>query len=190
MPAQPFRQQRRLVKPALALFRRMQRDGNDRIETACAKELVVERGYQPARDQMAKMNLASVFKIENHVANDAAASVSRNRGVEMEDEMGAVGAGKGGGDCAVKRLGTFRAKRRHNSGNVCFAFAAKIFVQIDRRRANGARRRIEQRRDPAKKARCCAHRRISTSRALSATSSTRLRAARFRREDFFRATAV
>src|SRR5213082_3155450 len=115
VPAQPFRQQRRLVKPALALFRRMQRNGNDRIETAFAKTFVVERGHQPARDQMAKMNLASVFKIENDVANDSAASESRNRGVEMEDAMGAVGAGKGGGNCAIKRHGTFRAKRRHNS---------------------------------------------------------------------------
>jgi len=190
MRTQPFCQQRSLIKPALALFRRMQWNGHDRIETAFAKTFVVERGHQPARDQMAKMNLASVFKIENDVANDAAASVSRNRGIEMEDAMGAVGAGKGGGNCPIKRLGTIRAKRRHNSGNLCFAFAAKIFAQIDRRRANGARRRIEQRRDPAKKARCCAHRRISTSRALSATSSTRLRAARFRREDFFRAMAV
>src|SRR6266403_2167551 len=161
MRTQPFCQQRSLIKPALALFRRMQRNGHDRIETAFAKTFVVERGHQPARDQMAKMNLASVFKIENDVANDSAASVSRNRGIEMEDAMGAVGAGKGGGNCPIKRLGAF-----------------------------GAKRRIEQRRDPAKKARCCAHRRISTSRALSATSSTRLRAARFRREDFFLAMAV
>src|SRR5207244_10465538 len=86
MPAQPFRQQRRLIKPALALFRRMQRNGNNRIETAFAKTFVVERGHQPARDQMAKMNLASVFKIENDVANDSAASVSRNRGVERSEE--------------------------------------------------------------------------------------------------------
>src|SRR5882724_2332583 len=154
MRTQPFCQQRSLIKPALALFRRMQRNGHDRIETAFAKTFVVEGGHQPARDQMAKMNLACVFKIENDVANDSAVSVSRNRGIEMEDAMGAVGAGKGGGNCPIKRLG-----------------------------AIGARRRIEQRRDPAKKARCCAHRRISTSRALSATSSTRLRAARFRRED-------
>src|SRR5205085_6083800 len=125
LPTQPYRHQRRLVKPALALFRRMQRNGNDRIETAFAKTLVVERGHQPARDQMAKMNLASVFKIENDVANDSAASVSRNRGVEMEDAMGAVGAGKDGGNCAIKRLGTFRAKRRPNSANFCVAFAAK-----------------------------------------------------------------
>src|SRR5947208_2526832 len=63
MPAQPFRQQRRLIKPALALFGRMQRNGDNRIETAFAKTFVVERGHQPARDEMAKMNLASVFKI-------------------------------------------------------------------------------------------------------------------------------
>src|SRR5436190_23440932 len=115
MRTQPFCQQRSLIKPALALFRRMQRNGHDRIETAFTKTFVVERGHQPARDQMAKMNLASVFKIENDVSDDAAASVSRNRRIEMEDAMGAVGAGKGGGNCPIKRLGTFRAKRRHNS---------------------------------------------------------------------------
>src|SRR5260370_22249145 len=119
MPAHPFREQRRLVKPPLALFRRMQRNGNDRIETAFAKTLVVERGHQPARDQMAKMNLASVFKIENDVANDSAASVSRNRGVEIEDAMGAVGAGEDGANSAIKRLGTFPAHRPQKSGNIC-----------------------------------------------------------------------
>src|SRR5207253_11198907 len=121
---------------------------------------------------------------------DATASVRLNRVGEKEDAKGAVVSGKDGGNCANKRHRTFRAKWRHNSANFCFAFAAKIFAQIDRRRANSARRRIEQRRDPAKKARCGAHRHISTSRALPATSSTRLPAARFRREDFFRATAV
>src|SRR5207253_4206909 len=104
----------------------LQRNGNNRIETAFAKTFVVERVHQPARDQIAKMNLASVFKIENDVANDSAASVSRNRGVEMQEAMGAVGEGKEGGNCAMKRRGTFREKRRHNSANFGCAFAARI----------------------------------------------------------------
>src|SRR5438874_8897644 len=149
----------------------MQWNGNDRIETAFAKTLVVERGHQPARDQVAKMDLAPVFKIENHMANDSAASVSGNGGVEMEGAMGAVGARESSGDCSGKGLGAFRAKRRHDSGNLRFTILAKIFAQIDRRRANGARRRIEQRRDSAEKARGCERRHISTSRALLATSS-------------------
>ena len=126
-----------MIEPALALFRRMERDGNDGIETAFAKTFVIERGHQPARDQMAKMNLATVFEIENHVADDPAASVSGNRRVEMKDPMGAIGTGKHRRNCAVKRLGAFRAKRRHDSGNLRFTILAKIFAQIDRRRANG-----------------------------------------------------
>jgi hypothetical protein len=117
-----------LIKTALALPRRMKRNGNHRVETAFAESLIVERGDQPARDQMTKMDLAAVFKIENDVANNAAAAVGRDGGIEMERTMRAVGAGKRGCDCTVKRLGTFRAKRRHNSGNLRFALAAKIFA--------------------------------------------------------------
>jgi len=91
----------------------MKRNGNDRVETAFAESLIVERGDQPARDQMTKMDLAAVFKIENDVANNAAAAVGRDGGIEMERAMRAVGAGKRGCDCTVKRLGTFRAKRWH-----------------------------------------------------------------------------
>ncbi len=80
-----------MIKPALAPFRRMERDGNDRVEAVFAKTLVVECGYQPPSDQMAQMNLATVFKIEDYVANDSTASVSRNRSVEMKSTMGAVG---------------------------------------------------------------------------------------------------
>src|ERR1700693_3177205 len=168
----------------------MERNWNDRIETALAETFVVECGHEPPRYQMAKMDLAAVLKIEHDVANDSAAAVSGNRGVEIEGAMGAVGAGKCGRDCAIKRFGAFRAKRRHDSRNLCFTFRAKIFAQIDRCRANGARRRIKQGRDSAKKARTGECRHISTSRALSATSSTRLRAARFRPVDFFQATAT
>src|SRR6266446_1942763 len=167
----------------------MKRNGNDRVETAFAESLIVERGDQPARDQMTKMDLAAVFKIENDVANNAAAAVGRDGGIEMERAMRAVSAGKRGCDCTVKRLGTSRAKRWHNSRNLRFAPATKIFAETDRRGADRAGRRIEQRRESAEKARCCHGRHISTSRALSATSSTRLQAAQFQREDFSRATA-
>src|SRR5438309_3417672 len=190
MRAQPICEQGSLIETALALLRWMQANGNDRVGTTFAEAFIVERCHQPARDQMAKVNLAAVFKIEDHVANDSAAAVSGNRGVEMEDAMGAVSAGKCGGDRAAERFRAFRAKRRHNSGNVSFTLVTKIFAQTDRCRANGARRRIEQRGDPAKKARCRERQHVSTSRALLATSSTRLQGARFRLTDFFQATAA
>src|SRR5439155_3846626 len=105
----------------------MKRNGNDRVETAFAESLIVERGDQPARDQMTKMDLAAVFKIENDVANNTAAAVGRDGGIEMERAMRAVGAGKRGCDCTVKRLGTFHAKWRYNLVNLRFSRSAKIF---------------------------------------------------------------
>src|SRR5207237_3713232 len=189
MRAQPLGEQRSLIETALALFRGMERNGDDRVEAALAEPLVVERCHQPACDQMTEMDLPAVFKIEHDVPNYSTTAVSRNGGVEMEKTMSAVSAGKGAGDCAIERLGTFCAKRRHYSTNLRFAFKAKIFALIDWRGADRAGRRIKQRRDSAEKARCCERRHISTSRALSATSSTRLPGAQFRPEDFFQATA-
>src|SRR5260370_27585542 len=99
----------------------MKRNGNDRVETAFAESLIVERGDQPARDQMTKMDLAAVFKIKNDAANNAAAAVGRDGGIEMESAMSAVGAGKRASDSTVTPLRTFRTKRRHNSTNPPFA---------------------------------------------------------------------
>src|SRR2546430_13648882 len=82
--AQPFGEQPGLIEPALTLPCRMERNGNDRVESALTKTLVIERRHQPARDQMPKIDLSAVFKIENDVANNPAAAKSRNRSVEME----------------------------------------------------------------------------------------------------------
>ena len=49
--------------------------------------------------------------------------------------MRAVGAGEFGRDRTVKWFGAFRAKRRNNLGDFGVALGAKIFAQIDRRRA-------------------------------------------------------
>jgi len=189
MGAHPFGEQRGLIETALTLPCRMERNRNDRVEAPFAKTLVVERGDQPPRDQMAKMDLPAVFKIENDMANNPAAAKSRNRGLEIEGAMRAIGAGERGCDCAIKRLRAFVTKWRYDPGNFRFALGAEILVQIDRRRADGARRRIKQRRDSAKKVRCGEHRHISTSRALSTTSSPRRRAGQFQREDFSPARA-
>src|SRR5437879_12532127 len=96
----------------------MKWNGNDRVETAFAESLIVERGDQPARDQMTKMDLAAVFKTENDVANNAAAAVGRDGGTEMERAMRAVGAGEGGCACTGTRFGAFRADRWHTSRSI------------------------------------------------------------------------
>src|SRR2546430_4981185 len=189
MGTYPFGQQCGLIETALALPRGMEWNGNDRVETPFAKTFVVEGGDQPPRDQVAKMNLPAVFKVEHDMANNPTAAKSRNRGVEIEGAMRAIGAGERGCDCAIKRLRTFVAKWRYDSGNFRFTLGAEIFAKIDRRRADGAGRRVKQRRDSAKKVRDGEHRHISTSRALSTTSSRRRRAGQFQREEFFQATA-
>src|SRR5205823_5014852 len=102
MIAQPIGQQFSLIETALALSRGMKRNGNDRVELAFAKPFVIERPHQPARDQMAQMDLAPVFEIENDVSNNAACAISRNRGFEIQSAMRAVSAGKCGRDRAVE----------------------------------------------------------------------------------------
>src|SRR5437773_4467206 len=106
----------------------MKRHGNDRVETAFANALVVERRNEPARDQMTEMNLFSVFEIENHVPNDPASAIGRDCGLEIKVSMRAVGTGEFGRDRAVKWFGTFRAKRRNNPRDFGFALGAKIFA--------------------------------------------------------------
>src|SRR5215471_11316548 len=165
----------------------MERNGNDRVEMAFAQALVVERRNESARNEMAQMNLSAVFEIEDNVPNDSAAAIDRNSGVEIERAMRAIGAGERLCDCAIKWLGTFCAKRRHDSRHFCFTFGAKIFANLERRRANRARWGIKQRREAVEEVRCCERPHISTSRALAATSSRRPRAGQFQREDFCRA---
>src|SRR2546428_10419006 len=94
MGAYPIGKQPGLIEPALALARGMKRHGNDRVETAFANALVVERRNQPARDEMTEMNLFSAFEIANHMPNDPASAIGRDCGLEIKVPMRAVGAGE------------------------------------------------------------------------------------------------
>jgi hypothetical protein len=76
-----------LIETAFALFCRVQRNRNDRIERALAQSRIIERGDEPARDQMAKMNLPAVLEIENHMTRDAAASIGGDSGLEIKNAM-------------------------------------------------------------------------------------------------------
>src|SRR5205807_8738686 len=94
MGAYPIGKQPSLMEPALAWARGMRRHGNDRVETAFANTCVVERSNEPARDEMAEMNLFSVCEIETHVPNDPASAIGRDCGLEVKVSMRAIGAGE------------------------------------------------------------------------------------------------
>src|SRR5438132_394997 len=113
--AQPFCKQSGLVESTLTLARGMKRNRNDRIEMAFTNALIVERRHEPARDQMAKINLLSVFKIKNHVSNNSASAISRDGSLEIKFAMSAVGARELSCDRAVEGFGTFGAKGRNDS---------------------------------------------------------------------------
>src|ERR1700724_2777331 len=104
-----------LIKTALALSRRMQRNWNNRVEAAVAQSRIIQGGDKPAPDQMTKMNMLAVFKIENDVARDAAAAIGRDRCIKVDDTMRTVRAGKCGRDRAVERFRAFCTKRWHGS---------------------------------------------------------------------------
>jgi hypothetical protein len=124
--------QSRLIETALPLPRRMQRDGNNRVELALAQSGITQRGHEPLSNQMPKMDLLAVFEIENDVTRDAATPIGRDSGVEVKFAMGAVGAGKRCSDRAVERLGAFGAKWRYDPRKFCFTISAQIFAQSNR----------------------------------------------------------
>ena len=72
----------------------MERDGNDDIEALVANAIVAHRLEQPASNRMTQMQLASVFELQHDEANDAAAAIGGNGGVEIEFAMSAIRAGK------------------------------------------------------------------------------------------------
>src|SRR4051794_31733766 len=142
---EPFGEERGLVEAALAFPRRMKRDRNDEVEVSAAQPQIVETFAKPSRDRMAEMALLPVFELMQNVANEAPAAIGGHRAIEMESAMFAIGAAKGLGDGAGKRLGTFRAERRHDTRRTFAAIATEILGALDVRGANDARRRIEER---------------------------------------------
>src|SRR5947207_6767142 len=88
--AQQLGKQRALIKTAFALARGVERHGNDHIESAPAESCVIERGKKPARHEMPEVDLAMIFKLQHDLANDSAAAISRDSGIEMQCAMGAV----------------------------------------------------------------------------------------------------
>src|SRR5260370_4263779 len=111
------------------------------------------------------MDLASVFKVMDDLANDSATAIRRDSSVKMNRSMRAVRANKRAGNCAFERLGTSPAKGRDDTRGLLLTFCAKVVVRSDYRRANRANRRVKQRGQLAQTPKMFEPRHISTTRA-------------------------
>src|SRR5437773_9075975 len=139
---------------------------------------------------MTEMDLAPVLKVMDDLANDSATAIRRDSSVKMNRAMSAVRANKGAGNCALERFGAFSAERRDDARGLCFTFFAYVVVRSDHCGADRTDWRVEERRNRAQTTKLCQRRHISTSCALSPTSSRQCPAAQFPRADFFPATAT
>ena len=99
-----------LVEIALAETRGMQRHGDDGVERLRADAFVVERLGHPIAERMAQVVVAVVFEAVDELADDSAAQVGRDRTVEMERAVSAVGAGELALDRTVEGLRALPAK--------------------------------------------------------------------------------
>src|SRR2546428_13458562 len=93
----------------------MQRDWNQKIESAFAEPFIVESREEPARHQMAQMHLPAVFEIEDHPPNNPAAAIGGDRRIEVDRAVGAIRTSERPLDCAGKWFRAFCAKWRNDS---------------------------------------------------------------------------
>src|SRR5436309_15201312 len=90
-----------------------------------AQPFIVQRSMQPTRYEMARVNVAPVFKFVNNLANNTATAVCGHGRLEVNCAMGAVGTCKCAFDGAVEWFQAFVAKWRPDANGVCFALTAK-----------------------------------------------------------------
>src|SRR2546423_14241492 len=102
------------------------------------------------------MALFPVFELMQNFADQAAAAIGGYGAIEMERAMFAVRTTERLRDRARKRLGTFRAERRHDSRRALPAIGAQIFGAVDTGGTKQTRRRIKERRGGGKKFKQCA----------------------------------
>jgi len=82
----------------------MQRHRHDDVELLTAQPFIIERSTKPTRYKMTQMDLAIVFEFVNDVANDTAATVRGDSGVEVDRAMRTICAAKRSVDRAFERL--------------------------------------------------------------------------------------
>lgn len=122
--SQNLGEERGLVKAALAFARGMERDWHDHVETAAAQPRIIQRFAKPFRERVTKMALPAVLEVVDELANEAAAAISGDSGVEMQKTMRAIRATERLRDRAKKRLGTFRAEWRADTRRPALARSA------------------------------------------------------------------
>ncbi len=123
----------------------MKRNGNDEVEAAAPEPRIIQRFSQPDGEGMSEMALPGVLELVNQSPDEAPAPISGDGAIKVQDAMLAVGAAKTLRDRAGKRLGAFRAKRRHDPRRAVLAIGAEIIDAFDVLRANNAGRRIKKR---------------------------------------------
>src|SRR5947207_3392803 len=96
-------QKRGLVESPFPFAGRVERNGDDHVELAAAKARVVQGFAKPTSDGIPKVALFCVLELVHKPANEAAATVGRDRAIEMQNAMLAVRATEGLGDGAGKR---------------------------------------------------------------------------------------
>jgi hypothetical protein len=84
----------------------------------------------------------------NDLANNPATAVCGNGRVEVNCAMGAIGTGEFTGNRAFERFGTFLAKRRNNTDDLCFALITEILAPSNICSTDHADRWIEKRCNP------------------------------------------
>src|SRR4029450_4992737 len=161
----------------------MQGHRDDNVEPATTQSCVIQRRAEPARHGLTQINLMTVLKVVNDLANNPATAVCGNGRVEVNGAMGAIRAREFTGNRAFERFGTFLAKRRNNADDLCFALITEILGGSNICPTDHADWRIEKRCDRTQPIKLWKRDHISARFALTATSKRLRRAAQFPQRD-------
>ena len=159
---QQLGQEGRLIKSALAFPGWVKGNGDDDVEVPAAEARIAQGFAKPSGHGIAKVTLLCVFEFVHKFADQAAAAVSGDGTIEMQDAMLAIRATEGLGDGAGKGFRAFRAERRYDPGRAALAIRAEVFRALDIRRADDTCRRIEKRRQSVQCLSYCERRHILT----------------------------
>src|SRR5581483_306211 len=124
----------------------MQWNRHDYVELAPSKTFIVKRCAEPACHQMSQMNLTSVLKFVNDLANNTPATVRSHRCIKVNRTVRAVRACEHTRNSAFKGLGALLTKRCNDPHRLCFALLAEIFASPSLAAAERAYRRVKERR--------------------------------------------
>jgi len=123
----------------------MQWHRHDYVKLAPTKTFIIKRCAEPSRHEMSQMNLMTVLKIMDNLANNAAAAVCSHCRIKVNCAMGAVGARERGCNSAFEGLGALLTKRRNDPQRLCLALLAEIFASSSAAPAERAYWRVKKR---------------------------------------------